>query len=143
MEGSAAGALLAQGFEKEAQNTNTQHVGSSQGLPATPVGVLGFRTPARGPRLPTNLPPRPLTCLPAGQDFFSNISRARFEELCMDLFQKCMEPVVSAGVLSGGTIYTSIVALGLFQKCMDLVVSAGVVTWLCCLVAGCARSAAA
>ncbi|PSC70405.1 heat shock 70 kDa isoform A [Micractinium conductrix] len=28
-----------------------------------------------------------------GRDFFSNISRARFEELCGDLFEKCMEPV--------------------------------------------------
>jgi L1 cell adhesion molecule like protein len=30
-----------------------------------------------------------------GHDFYSSISRARFEELCMDLFKKCMEPVVS------------------------------------------------
>ena len=37
----------------------------------------------------------PSTCLAAGQDVFSSISRARFEELCMDLFTKCMEPVVS------------------------------------------------
>jgi len=28
-----------------------------------------------------------------GIDFFSNISRARFEELCMDLFKKTLEPV--------------------------------------------------
>jgi heat shock 70kDa protein 1/2/6/8 len=28
-----------------------------------------------------------------GIDFFSNITRARFEELCMDLFRKTMEPV--------------------------------------------------
>lgn len=31
---------------------------------------------------------------PAGNDFYSNISRARFEELCSDLFEKCMDPVV-------------------------------------------------
>merc|ERR1711968_86280 len=28
-----------------------------------------------------------------GIDFFTSISRARFEELCMDLFRKCMDPV--------------------------------------------------
>ena len=28
-----------------------------------------------------------------GQDFYSNITRARFEELCSDLFKKYMEPV--------------------------------------------------
>lgn len=28
-----------------------------------------------------------------GQDFYTNITRARFEELCMDIFKKCMEPI--------------------------------------------------
>jgi L1 cell adhesion molecule like protein len=28
-----------------------------------------------------------------GVDFYSSITRARFEELCMDLFRKCMDPV--------------------------------------------------
>jgi L1 cell adhesion molecule like protein len=28
-----------------------------------------------------------------GNDFFTNITRARFESLCMNLFQKCIEPV--------------------------------------------------
>lgn len=28
-----------------------------------------------------------------GIDFYSTITRARFEELCMDLFRKCVEPV--------------------------------------------------
>jgi heat shock 70kDa protein 1/2/6/8 len=28
-----------------------------------------------------------------GVDFYSSITRARFEELCMPLFRKCMEPV--------------------------------------------------
>ncbi|KAM7254118.1 hypothetical protein ACFE04_031800 [Oxalis oulophora] len=28
-----------------------------------------------------------------GIDFYSTITRARFEELCMDLFRKCMDPV--------------------------------------------------
>ncbi|KAH7433600.1 hypothetical protein KP509_07G076800 [Ceratopteris richardii] len=28
-----------------------------------------------------------------GVDFYSTITRARFEELCMDMFRKCMEPV--------------------------------------------------
>jgi heat shock protein 1/8 len=28
-----------------------------------------------------------------GIDFYSTITRARFEELCMDMFRKCMEPV--------------------------------------------------
>lgn len=36
-----------------------------------------------------------LPCLssPQGIDFNSSITRARFEELCMDLFRKCMQPV--------------------------------------------------
>jgi len=29
-----------------------------------------------------------------GVDFYTSITRARFEELNMDLFRKCMEPVV-------------------------------------------------
>tara|TARA_R110002074_G_scaffold204750_2_gene373093 strand:- start:1919 stop:3943 length:2025 start_codon:yes stop_codon:yes gene_type:complete len=28
-----------------------------------------------------------------GQDFFTNLTRAKFESLCMDLFNKCMDPV--------------------------------------------------
>lgn len=28
-----------------------------------------------------------------GIDFYTSITRARFEELCMDLFRKCMDPV--------------------------------------------------
>ena len=28
-----------------------------------------------------------------GIDFYATITRARFEELCMDLFRKCMDPV--------------------------------------------------
>merc|ERR1712003_331436 len=31
--------------------------------------------------------------LSEGQDFYSNITRARFEEMNADLFRKCMEPV--------------------------------------------------
>ena len=34
-----------------------------------------------------------LESLCEGIDFFSSITRARFESLCMSLFQKCMEPV--------------------------------------------------
>ena len=32
-------------------------------------------------------------CRYEGIDFYTILSRARFEELCMDLFRKCMEPV--------------------------------------------------
>ena len=32
-------------------------------------------------------------CRYEGIDFYTTLSRARFEELCMDLFRKCMEPV--------------------------------------------------
>ena len=32
-------------------------------------------------------------CRYEGVDFYSSITRARFEELNMDLFRKCMEPV--------------------------------------------------
>jgi len=37
----------------------------------------------------------PIECetLADGEDFNTNISRAKFEELCMDLFRKCMPPV--------------------------------------------------
>lgn len=31
--------------------------------------------------------------LAEGQDFYSSITRAKFEELCIDLFRKCMDPV--------------------------------------------------
>jgi len=34
-----------------------------------------------------------LDSLYEGIDFFSNISRAKFEDICMNLFQKCIEPV--------------------------------------------------
>jgi heat shock 70kDa protein 1/2/6/8 len=34
-----------------------------------------------------------LDSLYEGIDFYSTITRARFEELCMDLFRKCMDPV--------------------------------------------------
>ncbi|WIA16291.1 hypothetical protein OEZ85_012994 [Tetradesmus obliquus] len=34
-----------------------------------------------------------LDSLYEGVDFYSTITRARFEELCMDLFKKCMDPV--------------------------------------------------
>lgn len=37
-----------------------------------------------------------------GVDFYTSITRARFEELNMDLFRKCMEPVVSCPLLWGG-----------------------------------------
>ena len=36
-----------------------------------------------------------------GIDFYTSITRARFEELNMDLFRKCMEPVVSEWVRGG------------------------------------------
>jgi len=37
----------------------------------------------------------PIECetLAEGEDYNTNISRAKFEELCMDLFKKCMPPV--------------------------------------------------
>lgn len=37
----------------------------------------------------------PIECetLAEGEDYHTNISRAKFEELCMDLFKKCMGPV--------------------------------------------------
>ena len=37
----------------------------------------------------------PIECetLAEGEDYNTNISRAKFEELCMDLFRKCMPPV--------------------------------------------------
>lgn len=31
-----------------------------------------------------------------GEDYFFKISRAKFEELCMDLFRKCIAPVENA-----------------------------------------------
>lgn len=38
-----------------------------------------------------------------GVDFYTSITRARFEELNMDLFRKCMEPVVSGHFCALGT----------------------------------------
>jgi L1 cell adhesion molecule like protein len=37
----------------------------------------------------------PIECetLAEGEDFSTTITRAKFEELCMDLFKKCMPPV--------------------------------------------------
>lgn len=35
-----------------------------------------------------------IDCLDKGIDFFSTITRAKFEQLNMDLFNKCMEPVI-------------------------------------------------
>lgn len=37
----------------------------------------------------------PIECdaLAEGEDFNTNISRAKFEELCFDLFKKCLPPV--------------------------------------------------
>ena len=32
-----------------------------------------------------------------GVDFATSITRARFEELCMDLFRKCLDPVEKVG----------------------------------------------
>ena len=37
-----------------------------------------------------------------GIDFYTSITRARFEELNMDLFRKCMEPVVRGLGRGGG-----------------------------------------
>ncbi len=37
-----------------------------------------------------------LEALHEGVDFYSKITRARFEELCMDLFRSCLEPVEKA-----------------------------------------------
>lgn len=34
--------------------------------------------------------------LAEGEDFSTNINRAKFEELCMPAFRKCMPPVESA-----------------------------------------------
>ena len=47
-----------------------------------------------------------LESLHEGIDFFTNITRARFESLCMNLFQKCIQPVTKvlqdAGVSKSG-----------------------------------------
>ena len=37
-----------------------------------------------------------IDALHEGIDYYSKISRARFEELCMDLFRSCLEPVEKA-----------------------------------------------
>ena len=37
-----------------------------------------------------------IDALHEGEDFYSKITRARFEELCMDLFRTCLEPVEKA-----------------------------------------------
>ena len=40
-----------------------------------------------------------------GIDFYSSITRARFEELNMDMFRKCMEPVEKACCLAGFCLF--------------------------------------
>jgi hypothetical protein len=45
----------------------------------------------------TSRPPAELDSLFEGIDYYSNITRARFEELCMDLFRKTVEPVEKVG----------------------------------------------
>ena len=46
-----------------------------------------------------------LESLAEGVDFFTSISRARFESLCMNLFQKCIKPI--AQVLQDGSVSKS------------------------------------
>ena len=48
-----------------------------------------------------------LESLAEGIDFFSSISRARFESLCMNLFQKCIQPV-SKVLQDGGVSKTQV-----------------------------------
>ena len=48
-----------------------------------------------------------LESLAEGTDFFSSISRARFESLCMNLFQKCIQPV-SKVLQDGGVSKTQV-----------------------------------
>jgi heat shock 70kDa protein 1/2/6/8 len=50
-----------------------------------------------------------------GMDFYTSITRARFEELCMDLFRKCMDPVESClrdAKLSKGQIHDVVLVGG-------------------------------
>jgi heat shock protein 1/8 len=50
-----------------------------------------------------------------GTDFFSSISRARFEELCMDLFRRCIDPVekvLKDGKMDKGSIHEIVLVGG-------------------------------
>lgn len=50
-----------------------------------------------------------------GVDFYTSITRARFEELCMDLFRKCMDPVEACmrdAKLSKGEIHDVVLVGG-------------------------------
>jgi molecular chaperone DnaK (HSP70) len=50
-----------------------------------------------------------------GVDFYTSITRARFEELCMDLFRKCMDPVercLTDAKLSKGEIHDVVLVGG-------------------------------
>ncbi len=61
-------------------------------LPPQPHTFLHRHNPAA-----TSRPPAELDSLFEGVDYYSNITRARFEELCMDLFRKTVEPVEKVG----------------------------------------------
>ena len=53
-----------------------------------------------------------LESLYEGIDFFTSISKARFESLCMNLFQKCINPVTK--VLSRMLAFQSLMFMKLF-----------------------------
>ena len=89
---------------------------SCQLLPAASAAALLVSPRQLAPQTPPPLPAPSCPLLPCrtlssstqasieidslfeGIDFYTSITRARFEELNMDLFRKCMEPVVSEWV---------------------------------------------
>ena len=76
------------GVQEEAQEGH-------QRQPARPAGVCGHLASAQSApfrQLSTDFSIE-IDSLYEGVDFYSSITRARFEELNMDLFRKCMEPV--------------------------------------------------
>jgi heat shock protein 1/8 len=65
-------------------------------ISANPRSLRRLRTQCeKAKRILSSAHQAPIECetLADGEDYNTNISRAKFEELCMDLFRKCMPPV--------------------------------------------------
>merc|ERR1712054_353683 len=83
-------------FEVKATNGNTHLGGEDFDNKGNPRALRRLRTQCeKAKRILSAAHQAPIECetLAEGEDYNTNISRAKFEELCMDLFRQCMPPV--------------------------------------------------